>query len=71
MSAWLARVWPRLFAYQILIESTRTDSPADLMRQTFPPALSMAESTPLETTQGRVPQVKPERTLGGQSIDVE
>jgi glycosyltransferase involved in cell wall biosynthesis len=33
----MARVWPRLFAYQILIECTRTDSPADLMPQTFLP----------------------------------
>ena len=71
VSAWLARVWPRLFAYQILIECTRTDSPADLMRQTFPPALSGAESTLLETTQEPVPQVKPERVIGGLSIDVE
>ncbi|MBO0859614.1 MAG: glycosyltransferase [Chloracidobacterium sp.] len=38
----LARVWPRLFAYQILMECTRTDSPADLMRQTFIPALDPA-----------------------------
>jgi hypothetical protein len=28
----LVRAWPRLFAYQILIEGTRTGSPADLMR---------------------------------------
>jgi len=34
----LARAWPKLFAYQILIECTRTDSPADLMLQTFLPA---------------------------------
>jgi glycosyltransferase involved in cell wall biosynthesis len=34
--AWLARRWPKLFAYQILIECTRTDSPEDLMRQIFP-----------------------------------
>jgi hypothetical protein len=32
----LAKVWPALFAYQILIECTRTDSPADLIRQVFP-----------------------------------
>jgi glycosyltransferase involved in cell wall biosynthesis len=33
--AWLAKRWPRLFAYQILIECTRTDSPEDLMQQVF------------------------------------
>jgi glycosyltransferase involved in cell wall biosynthesis len=37
LMARLARSWPKLFAYQILIECTRTDSPADLMRQTFLP----------------------------------
>jgi hypothetical protein len=40
--AGLARTWPKLFAYQILIECTRTDSPADLMRQTFLPATDQA-----------------------------
>jgi 2-polyprenyl-3-methyl-5-hydroxy-6-metoxy-1,4-benzoquinol methylase len=30
-----AKKWPSLFAYQILAECTRTDSPADLMPQTF------------------------------------
>jgi glycosyltransferase involved in cell wall biosynthesis len=34
--AWLARKWPGLFAFQILMACTRTDSPADLMQQTFP-----------------------------------
>lgn len=71
MLAWLSRVWPRLFAYQILIECTRTDSPADLMRQTFPHALSRAESALLETSQEYLPQVNPEPTIGGLSIDVE
>lgn len=33
--SWLGKVWPTLFAYQILIECTRTDSPMDLMDQTF------------------------------------
>jgi glycosyltransferase involved in cell wall biosynthesis len=33
---WLARKWPALFAFQIMIACTRTDSPADLMQQTFP-----------------------------------
>ena len=33
--AWLARKWPTLFAYQILIVCTRTDAPLDLMDQTF------------------------------------
>jgi len=41
----LARTWPRLFAYQILIECTRTDLPADLMRQTFLPAPNQARSS--------------------------
>jgi glycosyltransferase involved in cell wall biosynthesis len=50
----LARTWPRLFAYQILIECTRTDLPADLMRQTFLPAPNQARSS-LNT--------KPEPTL--------
>ncbi|HKX31897.1 MAG TPA: bifunctional glycosyltransferase/class I SAM-dependent methyltransferase [Blastocatellia bacterium] len=35
MLTWLAKVWPTLFAYQILIECTRTDSPDDLMQRTF------------------------------------
>jgi glycosyltransferase involved in cell wall biosynthesis len=30
-----AKKWPSVFAYQILAECTRTDSPADLMPQTF------------------------------------
>jgi 2-polyprenyl-3-methyl-5-hydroxy-6-metoxy-1,4-benzoquinol methylase len=38
----LARTWPKVFAYQILIECTRTDSPADLMRHTFLPPLDQA-----------------------------
>jgi 2-polyprenyl-3-methyl-5-hydroxy-6-metoxy-1,4-benzoquinol methylase len=42
----LARAWPRLFAYQILIECTRTDSPADLMRQTFLPAPGQERLSP-------------------------
>jgi glycosyltransferase involved in cell wall biosynthesis len=36
VASWLARAWPTLFAYQILIECTRTDSPADLMAKVFP-----------------------------------
>lgn len=42
----LARAWPKLFAYQILIECTRTGSPADLMRQTFLPAPDQARLSP-------------------------
>jgi len=38
----LARAWPKLFPYQILIECARTDSPADLMLQTFLPAPDQA-----------------------------
>jgi hypothetical protein len=33
--AHLARWWPSLFAYQIFIEATRIDAPADLMREMF------------------------------------
>jgi SAM-dependent methyltransferase len=40
VAAWLARVWPTMFAYQIMLECTRTDSPADLMPKVF------AESRP-------------------------
>ncbi len=32
----LARWWPAIFAYQVLLECTRTDSPDDLMKQMFP-----------------------------------
>lgn len=35
LCARLARLWPSLFAYQILIDCTRTDSAADLMEQVF------------------------------------
>jgi hypothetical protein len=48
--AWLARRWPKLFAYQILVECTRTDSPQDLMRQIFSRELTgstESESVPL------------------------
>jgi glycosyltransferase involved in cell wall biosynthesis len=38
----LARRWPGLFAFQILIACTRTDSPADLMRQTFPQPVTVS-----------------------------
>jgi glycosyltransferase involved in cell wall biosynthesis len=41
----LARMWPGLFAYQILIVCTRPDSPADLMQQTFPQTVREAQST--------------------------
>jgi glycosyltransferase involved in cell wall biosynthesis len=42
----LARWWPTLFAYQVLLECTRTDSPDDLMRQMFPQLI--AEVAPAE-----------------------
>lgn len=35
ISSKLAKAWPSLFAYQILIECSRTDSPADLMEGVF------------------------------------
>jgi glycosyltransferase involved in cell wall biosynthesis len=35
VSAWLARHWKSLFAYQILIEATRPESVDDLMGRTF------------------------------------
>jgi SAM-dependent methyltransferase len=41
----LARAWPSFFAFQILIECTRTDSPADLMRQTFLPLSNQSKVT--------------------------
>ena len=44
----LARAWPTLFAYQIFIEATRIDSPADLMTDMFraSPSMSGAPVTP-------------------------
>ena len=33
--AWLAKIWPGLFAYQILVVCVRTDSPRDLLNQVF------------------------------------
>jgi glycosyltransferase involved in cell wall biosynthesis len=58
----LARAWPRLFAYQILIECTRTDSPADLMRQTFLPAPDQARLSP-DTKSEPTPQPQPEHAI--------
>ena len=37
LMARLAKLWPGLFAYQILIECTRIDSPEDLVEQIFSP----------------------------------
>jgi 2-polyprenyl-3-methyl-5-hydroxy-6-metoxy-1,4-benzoquinol methylase len=59
----LARVWPRLFAYQILIECTRTDSPADLMRQTFPPTPAQPHSS-LKSKSEPALQTRHERSIG-------
>ena len=59
----LARVWPRMFAYQILIECTRTDSPADLMRQTFPPAAAQTHPS-LKTKSEPALQTQHERSIG-------
>jgi glycosyltransferase involved in cell wall biosynthesis len=42
--SWLAKVWPTMFAYQVLIECTRTDSPDDLVKQMFPQFLPIPES---------------------------
>lgn len=42
LCAWLAKVWPTLFAYQVLLECTRTDSPDDLVKQMFPQFLPLA-----------------------------
>jgi hypothetical protein len=50
--AWLARKWPSLFAFQILIICTRTDSPEDLMQQTFPGVIS-AKKTVAENSHSR------------------
>ena len=44
LMAWLADKRPGLFAFQILIECTRTDSPADLMEQTFDKPISLSNS---------------------------
>jgi glycosyltransferase involved in cell wall biosynthesis len=38
LSFWFARLWPRLFAYQILVICIRPDSIEDLIAQTFPRA---------------------------------
>jgi len=35
VSAWLAQTWKSMFAYQILIEATRTDAVQDLIERTF------------------------------------
>ena len=59
----LARVWPKLFAYQILIECARTDSPADLMRQTFLPALDQARLS-RNTNSEPTLQTRPEHSIG-------
>lgn len=56
----LARAWPRLFAYQILIECTRTDSPADLMPQTFLPAPDQASLSPNTKSE---PAPQPEHSI--------
>lgn len=59
LSAWLAKLWPTLFAYQILIECTRTDSPADLMQQVFPQTVAREH----EAT-GHVAPVQDKRSVG-------
>ncbi len=51
ISSALAKSWPSLFAYQVLIECTRTDSPDDLMKQMFPLYLALAEPCKAEETQ--------------------
>ena len=58
----LARAWPRLFAYQILIERTRTDSAADLMRRTFLFALDQARLSP-NTKSELILQPQPEHSI--------
>lgn len=47
ISSWLARCWPTLFGYQIFVEATRTDSPADLMRQIFVSNEEQIPTTPV------------------------
>jgi glycosyltransferase involved in cell wall biosynthesis len=59
--AGLARAWPKLFAYQILIECTRTDSPVDLMRQTFLPATDQAQLSRITNSE---PQPRSEHSIG-------
>jgi hypothetical protein len=45
-----------------LIECTRTDSPADLMRQTFPPAPDQARLSP-DTKSEPTPRPQPEHAI--------
>lgn len=41
-ASWLARVWPSLFAYQILVEARRLDDVDDLLDLTIDPGVSEA-----------------------------
>jgi glycosyltransferase involved in cell wall biosynthesis len=50
----LARTWPKLFAYQILIECTRTGAPADLMRHTFLPPLDQTRLSQNTSSESRL-----------------
>jgi len=59
----LARAWPKLFAYQILIECAVTDSPADLMRQTFLPSPNQARLS-RNTNSEPTLQTRPEHSIG-------
>lgn len=65
--AHLARKWPTLFAYQILIEGTRTDSPADLMRQIFPQTIAV--SPPLPAAARKAVELRPAPSLSAQSLE--
>lgn len=67
--AWLARTWPTLFAYQILIECTRTDSPADLMRQIFPP--TVAAPQPLPAAARRAVELRPAHSAPVRSLPTQ
>lgn len=48
VSSWLARVWPRLFAYQILVEATRLDDVDTLLDRT----LESGEEAPVAISAG-------------------
>ncbi|MDX1494928.1 MAG: hypothetical protein R3253_12745, partial [Longimicrobiales bacterium] len=48
VASWLARVWPSLFAYQILVEATRLDDVDTLLDRT----LESGEAAPEALTAG-------------------
>jgi hypothetical protein len=61
--AGLARALPKLFTHQILIECARTDSPVDLMRQTFLPAPDQARLSTNKNSEHTL-QTRSEHSIG-------